>query len=170
MPQSITSYIRTQGVIAAVINAVVNPVLAWLGNRAMEPVTLDADHSIIVDTALTALILSLLVALFVTTGLRRDLKAGRVAPADGPCGEGRMPCGEARLLARLPRNMWALGLALGLGIAVILVLLIYGAFHLAGIREIPFVAFAVFKAVYTPLLGFAVTRWVVLVGVPKTAL
>jgi YD repeat-containing protein len=33
--QSVRSYIRTQGMACAVINALLNPAIAWLGNRQM---------------------------------------------------------------------------------------------------------------------------------------
>ncbi len=36
MSQSVKAYIQTQGINAAIINAVLNPVLAWFANRKME--------------------------------------------------------------------------------------------------------------------------------------
>ena len=154
MPQSVGAYIRTQGINAAIINAVLNPVLAWLGNRKMEFMPLSGGHSIVIDTAVTSVLLSLLVALFVTSGVQRDLKAGRVTATNGFFRKGR-------LLSRLPSRAWALGLMLGFGIAIVLVSLTLAVFHLLGIRGIPFVEFAIIKAVYTGLLAFVVTRWVI---------
>ena len=162
-PQSLSQYARTQGLIAALINAVLNPVLAWLGNRKMEFMPLSGGHSIVIDTALTSVLLSLLVALFVTSGVHRDLKAGRVTAS----GFSR----KERLLSRLPSQAWALGLMLGFGIAFVLIPLTLGLFHLLGIPGIPFVDFAMIKAVYTGLLAFVVTRWVIfrqLLLVPRT--
>ena len=92
-----------------IANAVLNPVLAWLGDRKMEFVPLLRGHSIVIDTALTSVLLSLLVALFVTSGVHRDLEAGRVTAS----GFSR----KERLLSRLPSQAWALGLMLGFGIA-----------------------------------------------------
>ncbi len=154
MPLSLRAYIRTQGISAAIINAVLNPALAWLGNRKMEFVPLTGGHSIIIDTAVTAVLLSLLVALFVTAGFHRDLGAGRVTAANVV---GR----QGRLLGRLPHHAWALGLLLGFGIAFVLIPLLLGLFRVTGMHGLSFVAFALFKAVYTGLLGFVVTRWVI---------
>jgi hypothetical protein len=158
MPQSVKSYIRTQGINAAIINAVLNPVLnpvlAWLGNRKMEFMPLSGGHSIVIDTAVTSVLLSLLVALFVTSGVHRDLKAGRVTATNGFSRKGR-------LLSRLPSQAWALGLILGFGIAIVLAPLTLAVFHLLGIPGLSFAGFALFKAVYTALLAFVVTRWVI---------
>jgi hypothetical protein len=155
MPQSVSVYIRTQGIYAATVNVVLNPVLAWLGNREMEFMPLSGGHSIVIDTAVTSVLLSLLVALFAASGLHRDLRAGRVTTSNGFSRQGR-------LLARLPSRAWALGLMLGFGIAVVLASLTLAVFHLLGIPGIPFLEFALIKAVYTGLLGFIVTRWVIL--------
>ena len=153
--QPVDSYIRTQGMTCAVINAVLNPVVAWLGNRQMDFMPLWGRNSIVVDTAVTSIVLSLLVALFVTAGVYRDLKAGRVGGTNGFSWKGR-------LLSRLPSQAWALGLMFGFSIAIVLTPLTLGLFHLIGITGLSFAAFALFKTVYTGLLAFVVTRWVIL--------
>jgi hypothetical protein len=106
---------------------------------------------------------SLLVALFVTSGVHRDLKAGRVT-ATGFSRKGR-------LLSRLPSQAWALGLMLGFSIAFVLIPLTLGLFHLIGISGLSFAGFALLKAVHTGLLAFLVTRWMIfrqLIVVPRT--
>lgn len=153
--QPVDSYIRTQGITCAVINMVLNPVVAWLGNRQMEFTPLSGGNSIVVDTAVTSIVLSLLVALFTASGVRQALHAGRLKATDGSPRAGR-------LLSHLPRKAWALGLLLGLGIACVLTPLTFGLFHALGFSGLPFVGFALFKAIYTPPLGFVVTRWVIL--------
>ena len=52
--QPVDSYIRTQGINCAVINMVLNPVVAWLGNRQMDFMPLSGESSIVVDTAITS--------------------------------------------------------------------------------------------------------------------
>ncbi len=76
--QTINSYIRKQGIICAVANVVINPALAWLTNRQMDFMPLSGGGSIVVDTAVTCIVLSLLVALFTASGLGRDLHAGHL--------------------------------------------------------------------------------------------
>jgi hypothetical protein len=134
--QPLHTYIRTQGVICAIINMAVNPSLAWLGNRTMEFVPL-------------------LVTLFTTAGVRRDLKVGRVAALEGFPRAGH-------LLPHLPGNAWALRLTLGFGSVFVLLPLTLGLFHLLSLPGLSFAGFALFKAVYTGLLAFLVTRWVIL--------
>ncbi len=109
----------------------INPFLAWLGNREMEGMAVFWDRSIVIDTAITSIIASLLVTLFTSSGVQRDLKAGRVA----------VPEDSARtksILFRLPHSAWTLGLILGVGIAIVLVALTLAVFHLFSITEIPF--------------------------------
>ncbi len=156
MPQPTGVYVRSQGTVAAIINAVVNPVLAWLGNPEMEFVPLSEG---IIDTAVTSVVLSLLVALFITFGVHRDLEAGRIMITKGFSHEGR-------LLSRLPSKAWILGLMLGLVIVVVLIPLTFVLFFFMGISGLSFGAFALFKAGYTAILAFIVTRWVILRQLP----
>jgi hypothetical protein len=138
-----------------VINVVLNPVVAWLSNRQMDVVPLWGGHSIVVDTAVTSVVLSLLVALFTAWGVEQALRAGRLRATDGfP----RTGC----LLSHLPRPAWSLGLLLGLGVACVLTPLTFGLFHALGLSGLPLAGFALFKAIYTGPLGFVVTRWVIL--------
>lgn len=153
--QPVNSYIRTQGVTCAAINVVLNPVVAWLSNRQMDFMPLWGANGIVVDTAVTSIVLSLLVALFIASGVRRDLHAGHVAATEGFPRVGP-------LLSRLPSQAWALGLFLGLGMAFVLTPLTFGLFHVLGFSGLPFIGFALFKALYTGPLGFIVTRWVIL--------
>ena len=153
--QPVGSFIRTQGIICAAINMVLNPVIAWLGNRQMEFMPLAGGGSMVVDTAITSVVLSLLVALFTASGVRKALQTGQIQVTEGSPRAGR-------LLLHLPRKAWALGLLLGLGVACVLTPLTYGLFHALGFSGLPFAGFALFKAIYTPPLGFAVTRWVIL--------
>lgn len=154
-PQPVNVYIHTQGLGAAIGNVIFNPLLAWLGNRSMEWVTLFGDHSIVIDTAITSIVASLLVTLFASSGVHRDLKAGRLAiPKDIPGAKG--------ILLHLPQSAWTLGLTLGATIAIVLVPLALVVFHLFSLSGLTFAKFAVIKAVYTGLLGFVVARWVIL--------
>jgi hypothetical protein len=155
MTQTVQSYIRSQGVACAVINAVLNPAIAWLGNRQMAFVPLFGENSIVVDTVVTSIVLSLLVSLFVTPAVHRELGAGQITGSDAVPWEGR-------LLSHLPVQAWSVGLLIGIVAAIILTPLIFGAFRMAGSFGLPFAGFALLKAVYTPALGYLVTRWVIL--------
>jgi len=153
--QSLGSFIRTQGMTCALINIVLNPLVGWLVNRQMGFMPRWGGNSIVFDTAVTAIVLSLLVTLFTAAGVRQALLAGRLKTADGfP----RTGC----LLSRLPKQAWSLGLLLGIGIACVLAPLTFGLLHALGFSGLPFAGFALFKAMYTGPLGFLVTRWVVL--------
>ncbi len=151
----VDSYIRTQGINCAVINMVLNPVVAWLGNRQMSFMPLSGGGSIVVDTAITSIVLSLLVAMFTTSGVHQALHNGQIKATDESPRAGR-------LLSHLPRQAWSLGLLLGLVSACVLTPLTFGLFHALGFSGLPFAGFALFKAIYTAPLGFVLTRWVIL--------
>jgi hypothetical protein len=153
--QPVEAFIRTQGIICAVINMALNPVVAWLGNRQMNFMPLAGGGGIVVDTAVTSIVLSLLVALFTAAGVRRALENGHLKTTAGSPRAGR-------LLSRLPRQAWILGLLLGLGVACVLAPLTFGLFQAIGVLGLSFPRFALFKAIYTAPLGFVLTRWVIL--------
>jgi len=150
---SVTSYIRTQGTITAILNVVINSLITWLSHRRTGFVPVTGNGSMTIDVFVTSVVLSLLVSLFISKGVRRDLDAGRVSTADGRPGAGRV-------LSRLSARWWVLGLLLGLGAAVVAtaVLWLLGALGLSGL---PPAGFVLVMAVYTGLLGYAVTRWVI---------
>jgi len=152
MAQTVGSYLRTQALACGAINAVVNPALAWLLNRRMEPVPLDG---LVVDTAITCVVLSLLVSLFTTAGVRRALASGEIFQTGEPPGAGPF-------LARLPRGPAPLGLALGIAAGGVLTPAAWGLVRALQVEALPFAGFVLFKAVYTGVLGSAVTRRVIL--------
>jgi hypothetical protein len=67
MTQSIASYIRKTGLVAAMANVAINPALAWLLNRQMAGMP---PNSVVTDTAVTSVVLSLVVSLCITSGVR----------------------------------------------------------------------------------------------------
>lgn len=155
IPEPLKVYVRIQQIGPAVGNILCNVFLGWLGNRRMAPVTLFGDHAVVIDTVVTSIIASLLVTLFTTSGIHRDLRAGRlVVPPDIPAGKG--------LLYHLPHSAWRLGLTLGVGIALVLTALTLVVFGLFSVQEISAPWFLVIKGVYTGILGAFVARWVTL--------
>jgi hypothetical protein len=154
MTRPVQSNIRSQGVACAAINAVLNPAIAWLGNRQMAFVPLSGENSIVVDTAVTSIVLSLLVSLFVTAAVRRELRDDQITGSDA------VPW-ERRLLSHLPVQAWSVGLLIGVAAAVILTPIIFAVFRMLGFSGLPFAWFALLKALYTPALGYFVVRWVI---------
>jgi len=155
MSEAVRAFIRSQGIGAAVGNIVLNPAFAWLGNRELAFTPLTGGGSIVVDTAITSVIMPLVVTLFVASGTRREIEAGRIGnPAGSSSGWS--------LLSWLPRQGWALGLTIGVVVALVVTPLTFILFSLLGVAGLPFVWFAIFKAVWTPLVAFVVARWVVL--------
>jgi len=153
MAHPVERFIRKTGVTAGIFNLILNPLFAWLGNMAMGDVPLTG---IAVDTAITCILMSLLVALFISAETRRAFEAGILETARHPCTR------DGRLLRHLPDRPWKLGLLLGLVAAAVVTPGLVGLFSVLDVTSLSFFAFALLKAVYTPLLAYAVTRWVIL--------
>ena len=152
MAQSVENFIRKTGIVAGAFNFVLFPLFAWLTNRAMNDVPL---AEVAVDTVITCIIMSLLVSLFISAETRRTITAGGLESA------GQTPP-PGCLLRRLPARPWKLGLILGGGAALVIMPWLVGLFSLFSVSSFAFFAFALLKAVYTPLAAYAVARWVIL--------
>ena len=153
MAQPVESFIRKTGVTAGIFNFVLNPFFGWLSNRDMADVPLAGGAA--VDTAITCFIMSLLVTLFISADTRRVLKAGTLETT------GASPRAGG-LLRRLPARPWKLGLLLGLAAAIVVTPCLIGLFSVFGVASFSFFAFSLLKAVYTPIVAYAVARWVIL--------
>lgn len=148
-----TTYVRTQAAAAALVNAVLNPLIESVLNHQKGFQPFAGSDGVIVNMALTSIILSVLVALFAARGAHHKLAAGGIAA-------GRL-IGSTRLLMRLPGRAGWLGLVLGLGAAAVVGITLW-LLDLAGVSGVPFFVLLIFKAVYCGLLGFAVARWTIL--------
>ena len=152
MAQSVENFIRKTGMIAGSCNIVLNSLFSWLGNRAME----DTSPGLVaVDAAITCVIMSLLMTLFISADTRRILKAGILQPSASHSRAGI-------LLLRLPVHPWKLGMVLGLAVALVIASCLAGLASLFGVASFSFFTFIALKAVYSLLLSFVVARCVIL--------
>lgn len=151
MSEATRTYIRIQARVSALINMLVNPTISWLGNRAFNdvPVTVLA-----IDMGITCVLMSFLISLFVSHAASIQIRNGRISRSQ--------ILARHSWLARLPASAGALGIALGVASALVLIPLTLLLFFLLGLDALPFWALLFFKLVYTGLLAFFVTRWVIL--------
>jgi hypothetical protein len=155
MMPPVRSYIHAQGVGCAVINAVLNAAISWLGNRRMAFVPLSGDNSIIVDTAVTCIVLSLLVSLFVIPAAHREFRAGRLPGGD-------TVFWESGVLAHFAEQSWVFWNVDRSSRCRGHYLVRVRDVPCTGIRRSFFWRIRILKAAYTAALGFVVTRWVIL--------
>ncbi|MCE1246808.1 MAG: hypothetical protein LWY06_09200 [Firmicutes bacterium] len=146
-PQTIESYIRVQSMTAAIINAIVNPALAWLMNQKIAPVSLWQGSSIAMDTIITSIILSLLVAHFSASGTGSALKSGQMEIKPDMAEQNRF-------IRYLPKKPWQTGLLFSFCNMLILLPLLTAIFNIAGIITIPFSVFAIYKSIFTATLAY----------------
>src|SRR5262249_7200355 len=151
---SAAAYIRVQASVAAMVNVVINPAIDWLSSRhkAAQPVW-GAD-GLVTNFVVTSLILSLLVAVFTGYGVRREVRAGRIALHDGSVS-------APRWLNRLTARPWLLGLMFGAAGSALTVVSFW-LLHSFGVSTLSLGWLMVIKAAYCGVLAFVVARWVIL--------
>lgn len=142
---SIDSYIHKRALAAALINMVVNPLLAVLINRNVDTVALSG---IVVDTIITSIVMTWLVAVFSVADINRQLRAGRFQdenlPQPGP------------ILSRLPRRGVLLGTVLFICAVLVMMTLTVSMFFLFDITELSVNRMALFKGIYTGPVAYVV--------------
>lgn len=145
IPDSINSYIHKQALAAALINMVVNPLLAFFINRNVDSVALSG---VMVDTIITSIVMTWIVTVFSAADINRQLRAGRFKdenlPQPGP------------MLSKLPRRGVLLGTVLFIFTVLIMVTLTVSIFSLFGITELSVDKMALFKAIYTGPVAYFV--------------
>ncbi|HIH74949.1 MAG TPA: hypothetical protein HA306_07160 [Methanosarcina sp.] len=144
---SIDSYIHKQALAAALINMVVNPLLAFLINRNVDSIALSG---ILIDTVITSIVMTWLVAVFSAADINRQLRAGHFKneklPRPGP------------IMSKLPRRGSLLGIVLFICAVLIMVTLTASLFSLFGITELSVYGLALFKVIYTGPIAYVIAR------------
>ncbi len=141
-----------QGVGSVVVNLAINGLIAFLMFRGAAAVPLWGQQSIAGDTIGTTFFLPLITCLIVTPLARRQVLAGRVAPAVGtPLGLQWMPS----------RTLWR-GATLGVISAVAVAPPAIAALVALGVAQQSFWGFVAFKAVFAAALGAVVTPLIAL--------
>lgn len=135
---------------AAIVNALINAGFGWLAMLELDALPLWGAPGIVIDTVLTAFGVAFGTVLVVTFQARRDLFAGKASPADPTGLLGRVIYGLP--LALLPR-----GIVLGIACVVIFVPLPMIALALLGVDSLLPGPFITFKAVFSAVVGAAVT-------------
>jgi hypothetical protein len=137
-----------QGIGAGILNLVLNAGIAWLLFRGMEVVPLWGQQSIAGDTIGTAFVLPFLTSLIASVVVRSQVRSGYVPAAT------LSPTSALRLL---PRSLAGRGAVLGLIAIVVTGLPTAAALGFAGVGEMAFGDFVMFKAAFAAVLGALVT-------------
>jgi hypothetical protein len=149
------------GVGAAFLNAVINGAIAWAVFHEVPLVPLWGAVGIASDTIATSLILPFLTCVIVTALTAWHVRAGRLAPL--AVTRGSMP-GPWLPEGTLPRAAFLAVASLVLLVPVTLLGLVA-----AGVAELPFEQFLVFKVAFAVAAGLLVTPFVALVALARAA-
>jgi hypothetical protein len=145
---------------AAIVNLVLNALIAWLSVRNEDSVPRWAvplldKPSTITDTIGTFFILPLLTCLIFTAVARRELRHGRVTPLG-------WTWSPKSVLRRLPRKTVRRGVALGALTTAALAPPAVALIVILGVDDLSVEEFVTYKAVFGVLLGMLVTPIVAL--------
>ncbi len=137
-----------QGLGAGILNLFLNAAIAWLLFRGMEVVPMWGQQSIGGDTIGTAFVLPFLSTLIASAIVRSQVRAGYVSA---------VALSARSALRRLPRSLTGRGAVLGLIGVVLTGLPMAAALTAAGVVEMAFREFILFKALFAAILGALVT-------------
>ncbi len=147
------AYFISQTVIgAAIVNAVINGVIGWLAVLPLPTPVLGmwTQPGVAIDTVLTAFGVAFGTALVVTFTARKDMYLGKVAP-EAPSGF------LATLVERLPFSLLPRAIVLGVACVVLFVPPPLFYFARAGVEGLAHGPFIAFKALFSAVVGAAVT-------------
>ncbi|MGH2981619.1 MAG: hypothetical protein ACRDKV_06220 [Solirubrobacterales bacterium] len=146
-------------VATALINLVVNALVAWFSVRSQSDVPFWArplsETSLLGDTLGTIFLLPLITCLLATTAVRRELRNGSLAPlvADHP---------HVRRLAGMPNSRVQRGLAFAAVAFAVLALPVALALAAIDLGTLTKGEFVIFKAAFAILLGALITPLIAL--------
>jgi len=154
MTNQLKRYIKTEAIISAIINFIINGMIAFLIYHKVVYVTLDII-SIFIDLLLTCLLIFIISTLFCQASLKRTKTLGLF----------KSNSGLIHKLSSLFKNPLLYGLVLGTLTAIILSLLISLLSAILSVYSIPFEWYVVFKAIFTALLGGGITVLTLYTGI-----
>lgn len=146
-------YVRVQASVAALVNVAINPVIDWLSHRGKGALPVWSSDGLVVNFVATSLILSVLVALFATFGVRHELRTRRITVTDDSVS-------APRWLTRLPGTGWLLGVLFGTA-AALFVVAAAALLHTADVTTLSLGWLLAVKAAFAGGLAFLVARWVI---------
>jgi hypothetical protein len=147
MTPHLRHYLLLEHVIgAAVVNVLLNALIAWLSFRHLADVPLWGTQSIGGDLVGTTMVLPLLTCSIATRIVRAHLRRGRINSTD--LGEG-----SYALLEKLPDALLARGLTFGAITTIVAAPIILALLGAAGVENLALRDFVLFKATYAAVLA-----------------
>jgi hypothetical protein len=147
MSPALRHYLLTEHVVgSAVVNFVLNGLIAWLSFRHLEVVPMLGQQSIMGDMVGTTIVLPVLTCLIVTRIVAWHLRTGKVSIPD-------WSSASQSFLGKLPNGAFARGLALAVPTMLLAVPLLYGLLMAAGVTSLELRPFVLFKASYSAVMA-----------------
>lgn len=156
MNKQLWKYIGIEASISLVINALINGLIAYFLHRNSEFVAVDWI-SLAIDIVITSLFIGSFNAPSATGSLKRN-KAEGVLQARNPF---------IAFSSRAFQKPVRFGLLAGLCFIPVIFLLSLGLFSLLGVKQIPVLAYVLYKSSYTGLLGAAIIGLSLFTGMHK---
>lgn len=150
-----------QGVIAGVLDAVINAGFVFLFFRSMTVIPVSGQPSMTGDLVATSFLLPFFTVLIATPLIRAQVRSGAIPPMEPPRT-------DHPLLRRLPRGTFWRALVFGTIFLVTLGPICVTGFAAFGVTGWSFRRFLVFKALFAAIFGAAVTPIVALCALADT--
>jgi hypothetical protein len=149
MSPELRHYLVTEHAIgAAIVNFVLNALIAWLAFGHLEVVPMWGEQSVVGDTIGTVFVLTLLTCLIATRIVRWHVGTGKApaGPSDGSWG----------FLRKLPAGLGARSLVLAGVVTLVVAPLATGLLAASGLDGMSLGSFVLFKAIFAALLAVVV--------------
>jgi hypothetical protein len=139
--------VREQIIGGALVNGVLNGVLAWLTFRKHAVVPMTGDPSLLNDVLATAVVMPLAICLIATPLVRKAIQAGKVEPLSAAATPART------MLLWLPEHSLLRGLVLAFAALATCAPLLLGSLLVFGVHDLSVTGFAAIKFFYAAIVA-----------------
>ncbi len=154
-------YLYNQSAVAAVMNFVMNGLMAWLIFRPAETVPVLGSVGFAVDVIMTTFFFTFFTSFLVSRAAHKKISSGQLAAVDSPS--------ASRLFAQIKPRPFIGSLTLAVGEVCLVASIVLAIFWVLEIDHLTLLGFVAFKSLYGAGLGAIAAPLIALVAMMETS-